>query len=47
MDSEYLKYELKEFNLELTAKNDGSEEVDFIIGNNQIYLQPLNLNTVK
>ncbi|SFZ82451.1 hypothetical protein [Tenacibaculum maritimum] len=44
---EFLKSKLKSHNLELTAKPDGSEGVGFLIGNNQIYLQPLNLDTVK
>ncbi|MFS4456949.1 hypothetical protein [Maribacter sp. 2304DJ31-5] len=44
---EFLKSELKSHNLELTAKTDGREGVDFLIGENQIYLQPLDLDTVK
>ncbi|MDE1206720.1 hypothetical protein [Tenacibaculum larymnensis] len=44
---DFLKSELKSHNLELTAKTDGTEGVDFLIGNNQIYLQPLDLGTVK
>lgn len=47
IDLEFLKSELQSHNLELTAKNDGRERVDFLIGNRQIYLQPLDLDTVK
>ncbi|WP_203258315.1 hypothetical protein [Hyunsoonleella ulvae] len=45
--SEFLKSELKNYSLELVAKTDGREGVDFFIGNYQIYLQPLDLDTVK
>lgn len=44
---ELLKSELKSLNLELITKNDGREGVDFLIGTHQIYLQPLDLDTVK
>ena len=44
---DFLKSELQRHHLELIIKNDGREGVDFLIGNNQIYLQPLDLNTVK
>ncbi|WP_408043673.1 hypothetical protein [Tenacibaculum litopenaei] len=44
---EFLKSELKSHNLELTAKTSGRKGVDFLIGNNQIYLQLLDLDTVK
>lgn len=44
---EFLKSELKSHNLELTTKTDGSEGVDLFIGHHQIYLQPLDLDTVK
>ncbi len=44
---EFLKSELKSHNLELTAKPNGREGVDFLIGKNQIYLQPIDLDTVK
>ncbi|WP_034045541.1 hypothetical protein [Wocania ichthyoenteri] len=43
---EFLKSELKSHNLELIDKTDGREGLDFLIGNNQIYLQPLDLDTV-
>lgn len=44
---EFLKSELKSHNIELKPKNDGREGVDFLIGNNQIYLQPLDLYVIK
>jgi hypothetical protein len=44
MNSEYLKYELKEFNLELTLKPNGREGVDFSIGGNQLYLKSIDLD---
>jgi hypothetical protein len=44
---EFLKSELKNYSLELVAKTDGREGVDFFIGNHHIYLQPLDLDTVK
>ncbi len=44
---EFLKSELKSHNLELTPKTDGREGVDFLIGDNQIYLQPLDLDIIK
>jgi len=43
----FLIRELSIYNLELTVKIDGMEGVDFLIGNHQIYLQPLDLDTVK
>ena len=45
MDSKYLKYELEEFNLELTPKSNGREGIDFLIGENQLYLQSIDLDT--
>ena len=44
---EFLKSELQNNHLEITPKTDGREGVDFLIGENQIYLQPLDLDTVK
>ena len=44
---DFLKSELKSHNLELIAKTDGREGVEFLIENHQIYLQPLDLDTVK
>lgn len=43
----FLISELSNSNLELKPKNDGREGVDFLIGNNQIYLQLLDLDTIK
>ncbi|WP_299252919.1 hypothetical protein [uncultured Aquimarina sp.] len=43
----FLKSELASFELKLTFKPNGREGVDFLIGNNQIYLQPLDLDTFK
>ena len=43
----FLKSELANFDLELISKTNGREGVDFIIGNNQIYLQLLDLDIVK
>jgi hypothetical protein len=36
---DFIKSELTSYSLELTAKVDGREEVDFLIGDNQLYLQ--------
>lgn len=47
MDSEFLKYELKEFNLELSSKPNGREGVDFLIGTKEIYLQSIDLDTTQ
>ncbi len=44
---EFLKSELKCRNLELVPKDNGREGVDFLIGDNLIYFQPLDLDTVK
>jgi hypothetical protein len=44
MDSKYLKYELEEFNLELTPKSNGREGIDFLIRENQLYLQSIDLD---
>ncbi len=44
---EFLKSELKSHSIDLNPKNNGREGVDFFIGNHHIYLQPLDLNTVK
>ncbi len=44
---EFIKLELERHNLELINKTDGREGVDFLIGNNHVYLQPLDLDTVK
>ncbi|AUP77333.1 hypothetical protein [Flavivirga eckloniae] len=44
---DFLKSELKNFYLELTTKIDGREEVDFLIGDNQLYLQSIDLDTTQ
>jgi hypothetical protein len=44
---DFLKSELISFNLELTAKPDGREEVDFLIGSNELYLESIDLDTTK
>lgn len=44
---EFLKSKLKSFHLELITKTNGREGVDFLIGDYQIYLQPLDLDAVK
>lgn len=38
---EHLKSELKKYNLELIPKVDGREGVDFLVGNSQLYFQPI------
>ena len=43
----FLKSELKSHNLELNPKIDGREGVDFLIGDNQIHLQSIDLDTVQ
>ena len=42
-----IKSELKNFDLELITKPNGREGVDFLIGNYKIYLQSLDLDTIK
>lgn len=44
---DFLKSELISFDLELTEKLDGREEVDFLIGTNQLYLQSIDLDTTQ
>lgn len=41
---DFLKSKLKSFDLDLTSKPNGREEVDFLIGNNQLYLQSIDLD---
>jgi len=36
---DFIKSELKSFNLELTPKYNGREGVDFLVGENLLYLQ--------
>jgi len=43
----FIKSELASFNLELTPKSNGREGVDFLIGDFQLYLQPMNLDTTE
>lgn len=42
-----LKSELANFDLELTAKLDGREDVDFLVGDNQLYLQSIDLDSTQ
>jgi len=44
---EFIKSELKSYNLELIPKSNGREGVDFLIGNNQLYLQSIDLDTTQ
>jgi hypothetical protein len=44
---DFIKSELKNFDLELITKPNGREGVDFLIGNNQLYLQSIDLDTTK
>ena len=39
--------ELKNFDLELIPKQNGREGVDFLIGENQLYLQSIDLDTLQ
>ena len=41
----FIKAELKNFDLELAVKFNGREGVDFLIGDLLLYLQPMNLDT--
>lgn len=42
---DFIKSELKPFDLELIPKQNGREGVDFLIGENQLYLQSIDLDT--
>lgn len=44
---DFLKSELKSHNLTLIRKPNGREGVDFLIGNNEIYLQLINLDSER
>ena len=44
---ELIKLELKNFDLELISKRNGREGVDFLMGDNQIYLQSIDLDTTQ
>ena len=49
--TDFLQYfvisSFKEFDLMLTDKQNGREGVDFLIGDFQLYLQPMNLDTTE
>lgn len=42
----FMQSELKNAQIEVSANERGREGVDFLIGNKQIYLQPLDLETI-
>jgi len=44
---DYIKPELNKFNLELISKPNGREGVDFLIGDSQLYLQSIDLDTTQ
>lgn len=44
---DFLKSELISLDLELTTKPDGREEVDFLIGTNQLHLKSIDLDTTQ
>jgi len=44
---DYIKSELNKFDLELISKQNGKEGVDFLIGDNQLYLQSIDLDTTQ
>jgi hypothetical protein len=44
---DFIKSELETFNLELTSKQNGREGVDFLIGDNQLYLKSIDLDTTQ
>ena len=44
---DFLNSELKSHSLELTPKINGREDVDFLIGDNQLYLQSIDLDTTQ
>lgn len=44
---DFIKFELASFGLKLTSKTNGREGVDFLIGDYQLYLQPINLDTTQ
>jgi hypothetical protein len=43
----FIKLELKSFDLELAVNLNGREGVDFLIGDNQLYLQSIDLDTTQ
>jgi len=42
----FMKSELKKAQIEVSVNESGREGVDFLIGNKQIYFQPLDLDTI-
>jgi len=42
----FMKSELKKAQIDVSENESGREGVDFLIGNKQIYLQPLDLETI-
>jgi len=44
---DFIKSELANFGLKLTPKLNGREGVEFIIGDNQLYLQSIDLDTIQ
>lgn len=44
---DFIKAKLTNFDLELIPKLDGREGVDFLINNNQIHLQFIDLDTIQ
>ncbi len=45
--TDLIKSELKRHNLELIVKPNGREGVDFLIGDKQLYLQPINKDAAQ
>jgi hypothetical protein len=45
--NKFIKFEVKNFDLELSRKHDKREGVDFLIGDNQLYLKSIYLDTTK
>jgi len=44
---DFLKSELNKYNLELNPKTDEREGVDFLVGNKQLYIQSLDIDTQR
>lgn len=44
---DFLESELQDFDLELTVKPNGREGVNFLVENNQLYLQSIDLDTTQ
>jgi hypothetical protein len=47
MDRKFLSSELKRFHLELSSKPNGREGVNFLIGDKQLHLQSIDLDTIQ